>query len=310
MKDKFIYTIIIPHKNIPDLLQRCMDSIPYRDDTQIIIVDDDSDPAIVDFVRFPGQDRPNTEIYFTKENKGAGYARNVGLQHAKGRWLVFADADDFFMPCFNDMLDTYKDNENDIIYFKLTSVDSKTLAPHTRHKYINKVLSKIKKTNDWNIIVEIAPVWGKFIKRKVVEQNNISFQEVQYSNDVLFSAKLQVLKIRQIIDEHIIYSYTYRKGSLTEYRTIESLCTRFQVASDCSLYFKESGYRKRKYIYRKVIHYWIYIFLKNPLTGISLFPQLLKTCGLWYTIICFINSLSYYLKRRAIRLIEQMLSKV
>ncbi|MDR2475404.1 MAG: glycosyltransferase family 2 protein, partial [Bacteroidales bacterium] len=38
----FNYSIIIPHKDIPDLLRRCLDSIPYRNDLQIIIVDDNS----------------------------------------------------------------------------------------------------------------------------------------------------------------------------------------------------------------------------------------------------------------------------
>ena len=37
------YSIIIPHKNTPSLLQRCLDSIPQRSDIEIIIVDDNSD---------------------------------------------------------------------------------------------------------------------------------------------------------------------------------------------------------------------------------------------------------------------------
>jgi glycosyltransferase involved in cell wall biosynthesis len=37
------YSFIIPHKNCPDLLQRCVDSIPDRDDVQVIVVDDNSD---------------------------------------------------------------------------------------------------------------------------------------------------------------------------------------------------------------------------------------------------------------------------
>lgn len=48
------YTIIIPHKNIPMLLQRMLDSIPQREDLQVIIVDDNSDPQAVDFRTFPG----------------------------------------------------------------------------------------------------------------------------------------------------------------------------------------------------------------------------------------------------------------
>ena len=36
------YSIIIPHYNIPSLLRRCLDSIPHRDDVQVIVVDDKS----------------------------------------------------------------------------------------------------------------------------------------------------------------------------------------------------------------------------------------------------------------------------
>ena len=37
------YSIIIPHHNTPDLLQRLLHSIPQRDDLEVIIVDDNGD---------------------------------------------------------------------------------------------------------------------------------------------------------------------------------------------------------------------------------------------------------------------------
>ena len=54
MEIEINYSFIIPHRNVPHLLQRCIDSIPKRDDIQIIIVDDNSDPKIVNFECFPG----------------------------------------------------------------------------------------------------------------------------------------------------------------------------------------------------------------------------------------------------------------
>lgn len=53
MEIEINYSFIIPHRNVPHLLQRCIDSIPKRDDIQIIIVDDNSDPKIVNFECFP-----------------------------------------------------------------------------------------------------------------------------------------------------------------------------------------------------------------------------------------------------------------
>ena len=64
-------SIIIPHYNTPSLLKRCIDSIPIREDIEVIIVDDNSDSNIVDFAHFPGHERTYTKVIFTKKGKGA-----------------------------------------------------------------------------------------------------------------------------------------------------------------------------------------------------------------------------------------------
>ena len=46
------FTIIIPHFNTPTLLLRLINSIPEHDDLELIIVDDNSDPTVVDFDNF------------------------------------------------------------------------------------------------------------------------------------------------------------------------------------------------------------------------------------------------------------------
>ena len=92
-----IFSVIIPHHEIPALLQRCLDSIPDVPEVQVIVVDDNSSEQKVDFEQFPGLGRKYTQCIFDKEGGGAGHARNIGMKHADGKWLVFADADDFFI---------------------------------------------------------------------------------------------------------------------------------------------------------------------------------------------------------------------
>lgn len=79
------FSIIIPHKNVPLLLKKLLDSIPLREDTEVIVVDDHSDSSVVDFEHFPGIDRNNTKCIFLDESHGAGYARNIGIDNAKGK---------------------------------------------------------------------------------------------------------------------------------------------------------------------------------------------------------------------------------
>lgn len=68
---QIIYSILIPHKNTPDLLQYCLDSIPVRDDVQVIVVDDNSDADKVDFGHFPQWAGEHFEYYLTEEGRGA-----------------------------------------------------------------------------------------------------------------------------------------------------------------------------------------------------------------------------------------------
>jgi glycosyltransferase involved in cell wall biosynthesis len=142
------YSIIIPHRNIPKLLQRCLDYIPYRDDVQIIVVDDNSDPQVVDFDNFPGMNIPNVEVYFTKEGKGAGYARNVGIEHVKGKWVFFADADDYFSKAFLSTIDTLKESKHDLIYFGSRCVDAITKEIHERDRKYTELMKEALAGNE------------------------------------------------------------------------------------------------------------------------------------------------------------------
>ncbi len=196
------FSIIIPHKNIPVFLKRCLESIPKRDDIQVVIVDDNSDnPQEIECLR-----RDNVEIVYTTESKGAGYARNVGLKHAKGKWLVFSDADDFFNPIFNEMLDKYLNAEEDIIYFNIKSVypDKRDVWLNYLHEEADENLFRYK---------AFSP-WAKFIKRQLVVDNNITFREVKAANDMMFSLYTGYLAPKVLIVNEKIYSITYREDSI------------------------------------------------------------------------------------------------
>ena len=123
---EYTFSIIIPHKNTPQLLERCINSIPERDDVQIIIVDDDSDEEIVDFGKFPGISKKNIKIIFNKASLGAGHARNLALEVTKSKWLLFADADDYYIH-LNTLLDKYAKVEDvDIVYFNCKGESDET----------------------------------------------------------------------------------------------------------------------------------------------------------------------------------------
>jgi len=87
-------SIIIPTYNEKSVLEKCIESLglqTYRD-FEIVVVDDGSTDETLEVLK------RSVEIlhgfrFFEQKHKGAGAARNFGVNHAKGNILVFVDAD-------------------------------------------------------------------------------------------------------------------------------------------------------------------------------------------------------------------------
>ena len=211
------FSIIIPHKDIPDLLTRCLKSIPVSEDIQVIVVDDNSSDADTYLERYPELSRPYLEFVRTTKGGGAGYARNVGLEHAKGKWLLFADADDFFVEDMYDIISSYIDSEADVIFFKKKSVLSENASIKAdRCAYINQYIDQYLSDGDeWPIRYNMYVPWGKMVRRELISKNNIRFDEVKYSNDVYFSLLVGYYAGTIEAINRVLYVVTSRSDSLT-----------------------------------------------------------------------------------------------
>ncbi len=89
-------SIIIPVYNAIPLLERCLDSI-FNQTTQysyeIILVDDGSTDSSVEVIK--ARKEPNIILY-QQANTGPAAARNKGVELAKGKYVTFIDADDYW----------------------------------------------------------------------------------------------------------------------------------------------------------------------------------------------------------------------
>ena len=97
LMEEIVYSIIIPHYNIPLLLERLLVSIPKRHDVEVIVADDGSPKKVCSELEAMASRRPEIRLLLLEGNLGAGYARNAAIGVARGRWVLFADADDFFV---------------------------------------------------------------------------------------------------------------------------------------------------------------------------------------------------------------------
>lgn len=237
------FSIIVPHKDIPFLLEDCLLSIPQRDDVQIIVVDDNSNNENKAKLHSIEQRlKQNYLFIYLNENqaKGAGCARNAGLSHAVGKWVIFADSDDTFeSKILNAAFDKYVNSDNDIIYFGINCLDTITKKPMTNadKMYLNNLHSVDDAENKCRYKIQVP--WGKFIKRKLIDDHNIKFDETKVGNDAWFSLQVGFYAKSIEIDYSKIYNWMVRSGSITSNKGDEALMTHLKLANRLNT-FKET----------------------------------------------------------------------
>ncbi len=200
------FSFIIPHKNSNDLLKRCVASIPKRDDVEIIIVDDNSyEPPCINY---PGI---KTVFLDTCHSKGAGHARNEGLKKARGKWVLFIDADDTYKVLFGDFLDKYKNADEDVIYFNYDEIHGDNIKANAC-LYCN---SNDDNLNQFKMKYCLTVPWNKMVKRQFIVDNNIWFEECPVGNDIFYTYQIGYFAGNHtIIEPQSVYNYYINTGSI------------------------------------------------------------------------------------------------
>lgn len=239
---EYNYTVIIPFRDCIESLKIACDSIPFRDDIQIILVDNAANPVGADAVK--SFSNPRIEYYTSSPDKGAGCARNVGITHACGKYLVFLDADDYFTEKAFVYFDSHISLDKDIIYFNATSINLVTQKESKRHITIDsKVKGFLASGNDDILRYQFANPVCKLVKKDLVDKYDIKFQEVPASNDLMFSVTSgHYAKDIACFDE-IVYVITEGEAgsSLTKTKSLRNQESRFKVMIDWYLFLKKVG---------------------------------------------------------------------
>lgn len=195
-------TVIIPVYNQEDLVIRALDSIPKRDDIEIIVIDDKStDDTWVNLLKY-AERNIDIILLYNEENKGVGYTVNKGLDSATGDYVVLLGADDYFYTKEFEKALVELDG-TDIVYFNLKSNDD----------YV------------WDLREETKRIYcgsTKFIRREFL--GDTRNPEIRVEEDKIFYEELLKKKPTEKFTHKIVKHYNYpRKDSLTEMKQREKI---------------------------------------------------------------------------------------
>jgi len=242
--NNYTYSITITHYNSPSLLERMLKSIPERDDIQVIVVDDASCEKARNAIA--KLQHKNLQLIYTPENHGAGYERNVGLEYAKGKWLIACDCDDIFAKGAFDVLDKYKDCNYDYICYCVTCLDE-NLVPTGKHlRSDNAVRNYIKKKSKANIkyfkFWNTEP-WNKMVSLNFIKKHNIKWEDCRINVDVYFSFKLALAAKNYMAIPNELYHFVGDNNSITrKRRSIEREFGFYIAQQKRNGFFKLLGY--------------------------------------------------------------------
>ena len=115
-------SVIVPVYNVEDYLHVCINSILNQtyQDFEIICIDDASTDSSLEILEYFSLKDSRVKVLKNDSNKGPGYSRNRGLDVAKGKYVSFLDADDWFsLNTFEVLINSLNSNNLDLLFLKI-----------------------------------------------------------------------------------------------------------------------------------------------------------------------------------------------
>lgn len=219
-------SIIIPMYNVAPYVERCIRSLEDQDipkeDYELICINDGSPDNCREIVEKLQMEFPNIEL-INQENQGVSMARNNGIKHARGEYLLFIDPDDFVRP--NSLENPLSFLSNNRIEVGLTGYIILDEQMNEEYSFeidynINKSLSGISFFNNYlrghTEIRDPDRSWAIFFKRSFMLQNGLTYlPNVPYLEDGELMYRVYCLAQKVIFIKDPFYLRTTRPGSAT-----------------------------------------------------------------------------------------------
>lgn len=172
-------SVIVPVFNAERDICRCIDSLLVQtfSDFELLIIDDGStDDSLSICNKYATMDE-RIRVYH-KENGGVSSARNLGIKHSIGEWVLFCDSDDTVLETYLENM--FSDiNEADFVVSKYDETIGVQLNSDGLivGDCIGAYVKRITDFFTWSV------PWGKMYRRSVLSDYKIKFDERIYSGE-------------------------------------------------------------------------------------------------------------------------------
>ena len=180
----FKISVLIPAHNSENTILKALNSIPIRNDLEIIVANDCStDNTLGSIFKYRGN---TLKILNFKINHGVGYMRNQLIKNSTGEWICWLDSDDYFyteeLNNLLNNLDSYNSYNKVNYYMRLNNGTERkggcesALSIFKRDIYKLLLYPEIRSAEDWYFKKKLYNWYGDSIKettyKKVIYHYN------------------------------------------------------------------------------------------------------------------------------------------
>lgn len=216
MKETIKISVIIPVYNAERYLRECLDSVSFQllEDIEILCIDDGSRDGSLRILNSYAE-KDKRFLIFKQNNCGAGAARNLGIEKARGEYISFLDADDLY-PDENVLSRLYqKANENNA-----DICGGSLLMYRNKKRFKNdKKISSFEKEG-WMSFADLQwdyEFYRYLYRRQFLINNGICFPDYRRYQDPPFLLKAMIeAKVFYAIKENV-YCYRFARQNYDSY---------------------------------------------------------------------------------------------
>lgn len=208
-------SVVVPVYNAAPYLAQCLDSIVNQTlrEIELICVDDGSTDGSLSILERYGE-RDSRVAILRQGNQYAGVARNNGMRKARGEYVIFWDADDFFdLNALEKMYRRAEATQADIVICDSDAWDNEReeklrMFGSLVQTYLpRKDVFSMEDMPDTIFQLSCGWPWNKLFRLKFIREKQLAFQEIRTAEDVkfVFPAMATARRISTLPDKLITY---------------------------------------------------------------------------------------------------------
>ena len=203
-------SIIVPVYNVEKYLSKCLDSLVNQSfkNIEILIINDGSTDSSQSIINDYHKRYPHLIKFYLKDNGGLSSARNYGIEHALGEYLLFVDSDDYLhLDAVKKLYNKAYISNSDIICFNYIE---------DREGVLKKVITFDNRIQNMysKYLLSKPSACIKFCKKKLFLELSICFLEDVYYEDLATMPLLIMGKPKITFINEDLYFYYVREGSI------------------------------------------------------------------------------------------------